>query len=303
MASNPEKEIRLPAGLKEYYETRLPELRRYGFDESMYRRYEQEFLILWRDAQACRQCHSRAGCRATTPGHPLQIHEEGVRLYGEPAFAVAPCARELARREQAWLQTAIRSARLRRTDLQQTFANFRVTEQNRTVYEACLNYARTYQPRQTTFGIVLTGPVGTGKTHLACAILNELRQRRIGGLLKVDVAELLGEMRAVVTQGASTFPLMEAAKEAELLVLDDLGQEYQTEWTRTTVGELINARYADRRPMVITTNLDLEALSRLFTERVSSRLLGMSQVLVLEGDDYRILQHRHLVHRIDQSRA
>ncbi|MBE3576384.1 MAG: ATP-binding protein [Limnochordales bacterium] len=280
--------------LKKFFEERLPELKNWDFPEQAFAAYLSDFEMLLRDAQACQACQGREQCKALTPGHPLRLHEEGIKLYGEPAFAVAPCARELERRQQQWLQAAIKSARLRRSDLVQTFATFRVTPQNRNVFRACLAYATQYRPQETDYGLILLGPVGTGKSHLASAILNHLRQRHVAGLLKVDVSELLSEMRNTMAGGGGVSSLLEAAKSAELLVLDDLGQEYQTEWARSVLGELINARYLDRRPLIVTTNLDLEALTHILTERVASRLLGMSKVLVLEGSDFRIRQHRIL---------
>lgn len=280
--------------LKQFFENRLPELKKWDFPEQAYLSYLADFEMLLRDAQACQDCQGREHCKALTPGHPLRLHEGGIKLYGEPAFAVAPCSRELERRQQQWLQAAIKSARLRRSDLMQTFATFRVSPQNRAVFRACLAYATQYRPQETDYGLILLGPVGTGKSHLASAILNFLRQRHMAGLLKVDVSELLSEMRSTVAGGGETASLVEAAKTAELLVLDDLGQEYQTEWARSVLGELINARYLDRRPLIVTTNLDLDALRRILTERVASRLLGMSRVLVLDGPDFRIHQHRLL---------
>lgn len=284
-------------GLKALFEERLPELKQWDFPEEAYRAYRADFEMLWHDAQACRDCRGRTECRALTPGYPIRLHVKGIQLYGEPAFAVSPCARELERRQQQLLQAAIRSARLRRSDLGQTFATFRVLASNRAAFRACLEYATSYRPGETDHGLIILGPVGTGKSHLASAILNHLRQRQVAGLLKVDVSELLNEMRNTVAEGQPAGSLLEAAKAAELLVLDDLGQEYQTEWARSVLGELINARYLDRRPLIVTTNLDLEALQRALGERVSSRLLGTSKVLVVEGADYRIEQHRLLQRR------
>lgn len=280
--------------LKAACEAAAPWLARYRFPPEVYEAYAADFTLLLHDARACAACQGLDTCGALNRGYPVRIDPRGLELYGEPVFAVAPCRWQIRRQAEQRIQEQVRSARLRAADLEQTFDTFQPLPGVEEAYRAAREYARTFQPGRTSTGLMFLGPVGVGKSHLANAVLNELRTRGLTGLLKADVAELIAEMQTALAEGRSVGPLVEQARQATLLVLDDLGQEHKSEWVRQTVGTLLNARYLDRRPVIITTNLDFEAVMELFRERIMSRLLATCRIYVLEGDDFRMLQHQRL---------
>jgi DNA replication protein DnaC len=135
--------------------------------------------------------------------------------------------------------------------------------------------------------LVLSGPCGSGKTHLAAAIANHQFQQ--GNLvLFAVVPQLLDHLRAAFAPSSETTydALFTKVCEAGLLVLDDLGSEHTTPWAQEKLFQIINHRYMYGTPTVITTNLEL--INDL-DDRVRSRLTDVSVVrhVRLGAADYR----------------
>ena len=73
-----------------------------------------------------------------------------------------------------------------------------------------------------------------------------------------------------------------------MLALDDLGSEQVTDWVREQLFLVINSRYEQMLPTIITTNDSLESLEEHVGQRITSRIAGMCQGVVLDGPDYRL---------------
>lgn len=130
--------------------------------------------------------------------------------------------------------------------------------------------------------LVLTGPVGTGKTYAACAGVRPLVERGLT-LAFWPVVRLLDALRP--SSDADPYP---AAVAADLLLLDDLGAERATDWTAERLYALVNDRWLSERPTIVTTNLTPPQLTQAVGERLSSRLLGGATIALLSGPDRRM---------------
>jgi DNA replication protein DnaC len=131
-------------------------------------------------------------------------------------------------------------------------------------------FVRDY-PATAEKGLLLMGPSGVGKTHLAVAGLKELIRRGHGGLF-CDYRELLKEIQASYNPASESteMSVLEPVRNTEILVLDDLGASKPSDWVRDIVGIVLNARYNENRTTLITTNY----LDNPASEGEPSRLPG-----------------------------
>jgi DNA replication protein DnaC len=144
-------------------------------------------------------------------------------------------------------------------------------------------------------GLVLMGPVGVGKTHLAVAILRGLIEKGVPCLF-YENGSLLKEIQDSYNPVSHTSELRVLAPvfQAEVLVLDELGASKPTDWVRDTMMQIIGKRYNDKKLTIFTTNyLDDrrnpsdETLEDRIGVRLRSRLFEMCRTVKIEGDDYR----------------
>lgn len=155
------------------------------------------------------------------------------------------------------------------------------------------------------FGLLIMGPAGTGKSHLAFAAISEifsaLLSEDLTGLSDDDlicieerrfpayvpVSSFLADLRA--EGGKSDVRFIDAP----LLFLDDLGAENMTDWSREIFFRIFDHRLNRRLPTIVTTNLGLNELKERLHERVVSRILASSVPVVLKGQDYRLNHMRN----------
>jgi DNA replication protein DnaC len=149
---------------------------------------------------------------------------------------------------------------------------------NRSLAQAKLVVARFAEefPVGSEHGLLLIGPCGVGKTHLAVAALKEIALRGHSGLF-YDYRELLKQIQDSYNaeSQATEMGVLEPVLTTEVLVLDDVGSSKPSSWALETVGHVLNTRYNKKRVTLLTTNfLDSDATANA-TSPAASRVAGM----------------------------
>lgn len=118
-------------------------------------------------------------------------------------------------------------------------------------------------------GLGLYGAAGLGKSHLAAAIVNEFTARGVGAIY-TGVVEMLAKIKAAFdTHGNEG--IVARLCDMPMLVLDDLGKEQLTEWSASTLYRIVNRRYENDLPLIVTCNRSLADLSVMQVGRAADR--------------------------------
>jgi DNA replication protein DnaC len=145
-------------------------------------------------------------------------------------------------------------------------------------------------------GLMLIGPPGIGKTHIAVSALRDVVRTTGARGLYYDTRALLREIRSTYNPVLQTaeMDVIRPVMDAELLVLDDLGAERLTDWVEETMNLIVNTRYNERRPTIFTSNYEdihddgeMNSLLVRVGFRLHSRLHEMCEFLEYDGPDYR----------------
>lgn len=163
-----------------------------------------------------------------------------------------PCSCQHERK----LFTALRRAQIPNRYASYTLESFEPKQELFLTYNTAKRFMEIYPGGSDGTGLLFTGSVEVGKTHLAVAILQVLiLQKGVSGLF-CGYRDLLKSITNSYNQQVQTteHELLRPVFEAEVLVIDELGAAKITAWVLDTVEHVLNTRYVDKRTTIITTN-------------------------------------------------
>ena len=159
--------------------------------------------------------------------------------------------------------------------------------QMKRIYEYCQAYAHNFSTDNKS--LLMLGSAGLGKTHLACAIANQVMK---------------DGYTVMYSSSQSLFSKIEQARftdedvisdilNCDLFILDDLGAESMTNYSLSVLYNIVNTRMISKKPCIYTSNLTTQAaLQKRYGEKISSRLLGTCDTFFFVGNDIRIMKNR-----------
>ena len=217
---------------------------------------------------------------------------------GYVGATMCECLRELCRQEQKKEVTILAGSR-------ETFNQFNldyypdrldpkigaspraIMERN---FKICRTYALTFAP--SAGNLLFVGGTGLGKTFLSACIARAVADRGYSVVYET-ASHLFGKLeQARFNSNEET--RREAAKftDCDLLIIDDLGTEMPSQFVTAALYSLLNDRLLAGKPMVISTNLNVDEMARRYSPQISSRLHGGFQRLTFVGEDIRVLKNR-----------
>ena len=157
-------------------------------------------------------------------------------------------------------------------------------------FKICRTYALTFTP--AAGNLLFVGGTGLGKTFLSACVARAVADRGYSVVYESS-NHLFGKLEQAKFS-PSEENRREAAKftECDLLILDDLGTEMPGQFVTAALYSLVNDRMLAGKAMVISTNLNVDEMSRRYTPQIASRLQGGFQRLTFVGEDIRILKNR-----------
>lgn len=158
-------------------------------------------------------------------------------------------------------------------------------EQMSKIFQFCKRYAQNFSA--DCANLLMSGRTGLGKTHLSLSIAKAAMERGYG-VIYGSTPDLLSQIeKERFSYSENDSQTMDFMLECDLLILDDLGAEFPTAFTGATVYQLLNTRLNKHLPTIISTNLSLQELLKLYGERVFSRIIGSYVPLFFVGQDIR----------------
>lgn len=160
------------------------------------------------------------------------------------------------------------------------------------IYRYCIKYAEEFGKNSET--LLMDGSTGLGKTHLSLAIAGRVLERGFG-VIYGSAPDLLAALEREQFSRDSDHSVLERLEQCDLLIFDDLGTEFSKSFTKAAVYNLLNSRLTRRRATIINTNLTLAELTREYSDRLISRLIGENTRLSFVGEDVRIAKKRRMM--------
>ncbi len=162
----------------------------------------------------------------------------------------------------------------------------RVLKVMQTVCDTALTFAESFDISHDN--LLLMGNAGTGKTFVSSCVANRALER--GKTVYYQTAFRLFEIFEAAKFGkddGDAAAIVKYVYDVDLLIIDDLGTEFVTQFTAAALFDIINARITAGRSTIISTNLSFETLSEMYSQRIASRFVGEYKILQTLGEDIR----------------
>ena len=171
-----------------------------------------------------------------------------------------------------------------------TLKTFTQKEDNQKLYTIIKNYVDNFETfYKSNRGLLFWGTVGTGKSYAAACIANELLNRKI----PVVMTSFVKVLQVIQDNTENETEFVNRLCAARLLIIDDLGTERNTDYALEKVYNVIDSRYRTGKPLILTTNLNLQDMQMtqdIRHQRIYDRIFEMCHPVMVNGTSWRINQ-------------
>jgi len=171
-----------------------------------------------------------------------------------------------------------------------TFESWDRSRGNEKIFNISRKYADNFQKMKTeNVGLLFYGNPGNGKTYAAVAIANDLLERSIP-VVCVSINSLLDRIKESYSKWGQEGEdaILRNLANADLVIIDDLGTEQKTEWSISRVYSIIDSRYRNLLPLIITTNFTIADLKKRYGDRTHDRILEMCTPILNDKSSLRM---------------
>lgn len=157
------------------------------------------------------------------------------------------------------------------------------------IAEFCKAYAADFSVKSPS--LFMHGATGLGKTHLSLAIANKAIEKGYG-VVYGSAPNIFSQLEKEHFSRQNPFERTyeQELLESDLVIIDDLGVEFSTQFTVSCIYNIINSRILSGKPTIISTNLTPAELEDKYTQRITSRIIGSYISLKFTGRDIRQLK-------------
>jgi primosomal protein DnaI len=208
----------------------------------------------------CQSCPGLNGCQNEFPGH--SSHEEVSEKQQMLIFRLRKCSKLISFEKRELNQKRIKSHNIPAHIVNATFEDLEIDQHRRLAIAECINFCSGYKKGITYKGLYLHGSLGVGKSRVAGAIANELAGTGVD-VLMVYVPDYLGEVKDSISTN-DVQAKVDALKSVDVLILDDIGAETLSTWTRDEImGPILQSRM-ETKSTIYTSNLSMKELYNHF---------------------------------------
>lgn len=242
----------------------------------------------------CSKCESLGKCVNTFKGYVPELTVKKHSLH----LVYHECHNKQMDQEKRKLSQYIQSMYIPKDILEANFDNIELTNDNLEVLQQFVAFMQTYGENPNQKGIYLHGEFGVGKSYFLGALANKLAEEKIQTMI-VFVPDLFRELKSAI--GDNTLnEKIDKIKRVPVLMLDDIGSESMSSWTRDEIlGPILQHRMLEKLPTFFTSNFNLDQLEHhlafsqrgeeepVKAKRIMERIRTLSNPIQLKGKNRR----------------